>query len=127
VDTAVGKEDTTMKVSQVDKVVEPFVQRGLFETTESAVRGLAQDYILRQIARYQETIDNLERKYGMDYDQFNQYLKQRAALLQSTGVSPEQRQSLNQTVMLEEEDALEWKIAKEMLQSWLGLKSEVEN
>jgi hypothetical protein len=127
VETAVGKEDTTMKASQVDKVVEPLVQRGLFETTESAVRGLAQDYILRQIVRYQETIDNLERKYGMDYDQFNQYLKQRAALLQSTGVSPEQRQSLNQAVMLEEEDALEWKIAKEMLQSWLGLKGKVEN
>jgi hypothetical protein len=123
----VGKEDTTMKASQVDKVVEPLVQRGLFETTKSAVRGLAQDYILRQIVRYQETIDNLERKYGMDYDQFNQCLKQRAALLQSTGVSPEQRQPLNQAVMLEEEDALEWKIAKEMLQSWLGLKGEVEN
>lgn len=116
-----------MKVSEVDKVVEPLVQRGLFETTESAVRGLAQDYILRHIVRYQETIDSLERKYGMDYDQFIQYLKQRAALLQSTRVSPEQRQSLNQAVMLEEEDALEWKIAREMLQSWLGLKSEVEN
>jgi polyhydroxyalkanoate synthesis regulator phasin len=127
VDTAVGKEDTTMKASQVDKVVEPLVQRGLFETTESAVRGLAQDYILRQIVRYQETIGNLEQKYGMDYDQFIQYLKQRAALLQSTNVSPEQRQPLNQAVMLEEEDALEWKIAREMLQSWLGLKSEVEN
>jgi hypothetical protein len=63
----------------------------------------------------------------MDYDQFNQYLKQRAALLQSTGVSSEQRQSLNQAVMLEEEDALEWKIAREMLQSWLGLKGEVES
>ena len=104
-----------MKASEVDKVVKPFVQRGLFETTESAVRGLAQDYILRQIVRYQETIDNLERKYGMDYDRFIQYLKQRAALLQSTGVAPEQRQSLNQAVMLEEEDALEWKIAREML------------
>jgi len=28
--------------------------------------------------------------------------------------------------MLEEEDALEWKIAREMLQSWLGLKGEVK-
>jgi len=111
-----------MKASEVDKVVEPFVQRGLFETTESAVRGLAQDHILRQIVRCRETSDNLKRKYGMDYDQFSQYLKQRAALLQSTGVSPERQQSLNQAVMLEEEDALEWKIAREMLQSWLGLK-----
>jgi len=116
-----------MKVSEVDKVVEPLVQRGLFETTESAVRGLAQDYILRQIVRYQETIDNLEQKYGMDYDQFIQYLKQRTALLQSTNIPSEQRQPLNQAVMLEEEDALEWKIAREMLQSWLGLKSEAES
>jgi hypothetical protein len=116
-----------MKVSEVDKVVEPFVQRGLFETTESAVRGLAQDYILRQIVRYQETIGDLERKYGMDYDQFIQYLKQRAALLQSTTIPPEQRKPLNQAVMLEEEDALEWKIAREMLQSWLGLKREIKS
>jgi len=55
-----GKEGATMKASEVDRVVEPLVQRGLFETIESAVRGLAQDYILRQIARYQETIDSLE-------------------------------------------------------------------
>jgi len=28
-------------------------------------------------------------------------------------------------VMKEEEDALDWKIATEMLQSWLGLQTEV--
>jgi hypothetical protein len=32
---------------------------------------------------------------------------------------------LNQAVMLEEEDAHDWKIAREMLQSWLGLHGEV--
>jgi len=32
---------------------------------------------------------------------------------------------LNQAVMLEEEDAHDWKIAREMLNSWLGLQSEV--
>jgi hypothetical protein len=32
--------------------------------------------------------------------------------------------ALNRAVMVEEEDALDWKIAREMLQSWLGLQAE---
>jgi hypothetical protein len=105
---------------QVASVVEPFVRRGLFASAERAVIEMAREYILHQIENYRSVIESLQAKYGMTYDQFNAYLKSRSETLVATP-SP----ALNQAVMIEEEDASEWKIAEEMLQAWLGLQSEV--
>jgi len=41
-------------------------------------------------------------------------------------VSSYQRQSLGRALMAEEDDWLDWKVATEMLRSWLGLREEVE-
>ena len=62
----------------------------------------------------QKKIKKFEKKYGMNYLQFSKYLKERAQKLPSNT-------SLHKNFMLEEEDALDWKIAAEMMQSWLGL------
>ncbi|MBI5651381.1 MAG: hypothetical protein HZC40_13210 [Chloroflexi bacterium] len=107
-------------ISQVTTVIEPFVRRGLFSSPEQAVSEMARDYILRQIERHRATIEKLQTRYGMNYAQFNAYLKSRAATL-LTMPNP----VLGKAVMQEEQDALDWKIATEMLQSWLGLQSEV--
>lgn len=106
--------------TQVAALVEPFVRRGLFATPERAVAEMTRDYVLRQIERYRAIIEKLQAKYGMTYDQFNAYLRSRSQTL-ATSPNP----VLNQAVMTEEEDALDWKVANEMLQSWLGLQSEV--
>jgi len=100
--------------TRVINVVEPFVRRGLFANPEQAVTEMARDYILRQIERHRAIVESLQTKYGMTYEQFNDYLKSRSAMLAATP-------ALNQAVIAEEEDALDWKIACEMLQSWLGL------
>ncbi len=105
--------------SRVASVIEPFVQRGLFANPEQAITEMARDYVLRQIERYRATIENLQAKHGMTYEQFEAYLKSRSALLQANP-----NPALNQAVMAEEEDALDWKIAREMLTSWLGLQAE---
>ncbi len=105
---------------QVATLVEPFVRRGLFATPERAVAEMARDYVLRQIEHHRATIERMQAKYGMTYDQFDAYLKSRSATL---AASP--NPALSQAVMREEEDALDWKTANEMLQSWLGLQSEV--
>ncbi len=81
---------------------------------------MARDYVLRQIEHYRSVDESLQAKYGMTYEQFDAYLKSRSATL---AASP--NPVLNQAVMGEEEDALDWKIATEMLQSWLGLETEV--
>lgn len=101
-------------------VIEPFVRRGLFSSPEQAVVELAREYVLRQVEHYQQIIEALETKYGMTYEPFDRYLQSRSATLVS---HPDP--VLNQAVMAEEEDALSWKIAREMLQSWLGLQGEV--
>ncbi|MFQ6057855.1 MAG: hypothetical protein ACE5MB_03110 [Anaerolineae bacterium] len=84
-----------------------------------------QDYITRQTSSHQHQIAELERKYGMNFTKFTQYVRERAAMLQSENLSPEQRQSLGRALMAEEDDWLDWKVAVEMLQSWLGLREEV--
>jgi hypothetical protein len=106
--------------AQVAAMIDPFVRRGLFASPEQAVSEMARDYILRQIERHRATIEKLQTKYGMNYAQFNAYLKSRVATLMTTP-----NPALGKAVMQEEEDALDWKIATEMLQSWLGLQSEV--
>ena len=107
-------------IDQVAAVIEPFVQRGLFPAPEKAVVEMARDYILRQVDRHRATLERLQAKYGMNRDQFEAYLQVRSATLTTKPSA-----ALNQAVMAEEEDALDWKIASEMLESWLGLKSEV--
>jgi hypothetical protein len=94
--------------------IELFVRRGLFASQEQAVATLARSYILQQIEQYRVTIADLEAQYGMTYAQFIVYLQARSAALLADPI-PE----LSQAVMLEEEAALEWKIADEMLTSWL--------
>lgn len=105
--------------SQSTTVLDSFVRRGLFATPEQAVTEMARDYVLHQIERYKTVIESLQTKHGMTYEQFEAYLKSRSATL---ATSPSQ--TLSQAVMAEEEDAFDWKIAREMLTSWLGLKVE---
>lgn len=105
---------------QVATVLSPFVQHGLFDSPEKAVMTLARDYTLHQIDRYQKTTEQLQEKYGMSFEQFEAYLAARSATL-AESPSPK----LGQAVMEEEEDAFDWKIARDMLSKWLGLQTEV--
>jgi len=101
-------------------VVEPFVRRGLFPNAEMAVAEIARDYVLRQIERYRAMETAFQARYGMTYEQFDDYLRARSGIL-----SKKPNPALNQAIMLEEDDALDWKIARDMVQSWLGLQREV--
>ena len=107
-------------MSDVIDIVRPFVRRGLFASPEKAVAEMARDYVLRQIERYRAVDDRLQTKYGMSYEQFEAYLQSRSDAL-ATAPDP----ALNQAVMIEEEDGDDWKLAREMLHSWLGLQGEV--
>lgn len=109
----------------VETIFEPLVARRLFATPEEAAQRLVRDYVLRQIMSCRDRIASFERKYGLDFSRFTQYTSERTALLRrSTNLSPQQRQSLAQAEMQEEDDWLDWKAAEEFLQSWLGLQSE---
>jgi hypothetical protein len=105
-------------------IVEPLVRHQAFATSEDAVRELMLDFMLRQIDRYRTRITALEKRYGMSFEQFGSYLKERSALLANGHLEPEQKKRVAQSVMAEEEDWLDWKIARDFLKGWLGLKAE---
>lgn len=104
----------------ISGVLIPFVQRGLFDSLEHAVAEMAQNYTLHQIERYKSTVDSFQAKYGMNYGQFESYLKSRSECL---SVAPNPK--LSRAIMSEEDDAFDWKVALEMLSSWLGIQAEI--
>jgi len=106
-------------------VMEPLIRRKVFVTEEEAVRSLLRQYVLQRIGALQRELARFERKYGMRFEQFAQYLHERSVLLEASELPPEQRQVLGQAIMQEEDDWLDWKVAREMLESWLGLRQEV--
>jgi hypothetical protein len=50
-------------------------------------------------------------------------LSERSALLASGCLPADQLKALGQAIMTEEDDWLDWKAAREMLDSWLGLRT----
>lgn len=105
----------------VHSILAPLIQNQIFTDEETAVRELVQSYIQRQIERLRGEIQTLEEKYGMGYEQFDAYLRERSQLLVDDSLSSEERRSLGQTVMEGEDDWLEWKARRELLDSWLDL------
>jgi len=111
--------------ADVSAVMEPLIKRKIFATDEEAIRELLREYILRQIAALQREMRRFERKYGMPFERFGEYLHERSVLLERGNLTTEQRQALGRAIMQEEDDWLDWKTTKEMLESWLGLRQEV--
>jgi len=108
--------------TSVSAMVEPLVSRKMFATEEEAVRSLLREYILQQVRQLQQELSSLESKYGMSFEQFAAYVHERSVLLEEGDLSPEQRKALGQAIVQEEEDWLDWKASREMLDSWLGLR-----
>jgi Arc/MetJ-type ribon-helix-helix transcriptional regulator len=109
----------------INAAIEPLIKRKIFGSEDEAIRELTREYLLRQIETLQQEAARFEQKYGMSFQQFEQYLHERSALLRQETLSEQQRQALSQAVMQEEDDWLEWKASREMLESWLGLRQEV--
>ncbi len=49
---------------QVETLLSPFIERGLFDSPEQAVIMLARDYTLHQIERHQTVIEQLQKNMG---------------------------------------------------------------
>jgi len=109
----------------VNMLFEPLIRRKIFASERDAVRELLGNYILQQISTLQSEINRFRQKYGMNFERFSEYLHERSALLQKDSLSPDKRKVLGRAIMVEEDDWLDWKVAREMLESWLGLREEV--
>lgn len=113
-----------MNVS-TNEAIKFLIKRKIFKTEDEAVQNLLRDYILRQIADLRREIGRYERKYGMPFEQFSDYIHERSVLLKKGNLSAEQRMNLNQAIMREEDSWLDWKVNREMLDSWLGISKEI--
>jgi len=109
----------------INTAIEPLIKRKIFKTEEDAIQELLQVYIWQQVGELQQKIEQFEQKYGLRFQPFCEYLHERSKLLESADLSVEQRRALNQAIMEEEDDWLEWKAAQEMMENWMGLRQEV--
>lgn len=109
----------------ISTVIEPLIRRKIFPSEEAAVREIVKDYILRQVTTLKREVSRFERKYGMNLERFRQYLHERSLLLERADFSEAQRQTLSRAVMQEEDDCMDWQVAQDFLESWLGLRQEM--
>ena len=109
----------------ISPLIEPLIKKKIFSTQEEAIQELTREYILRQIDILRRKAGRFERKHGMRFQQFNEYLHERSELLEKSNLSAEQRRKLSQAIMQEEDDLLDWKVANELMESWIGIRREV--
>ena len=109
----------------ISAAIEPLIRKKIFNNEEEAIRELVREYILRQIGALRRRVSRFERKYGMHFQQFSEYLHERSVLIEKSELSAEKRQVLGQAIMQEEDDWLDWKVAQEMIESWIGLRQEI--
>ncbi len=110
-----------MVSTTLDMIVQPLIQQHIFSTPVEAVHTLVQDYVDRQLRRCEKKITRFEKQYGMKWEQFDRYTAARTATLREADLTTEQRQTLSQAIMQEEDDWLEWKAFLDMRKSWQTL------
>ena len=106
----------------MSNMIESLVKNRIFPNEEDVIKSLLADYIIRKIGNQKREIRRFERRYGMSFERFKEYLHERSNLLEKGDLSRQERQTLAQAIMQEEDDWLDWKVAKEMLESWMGLR-----
>jgi hypothetical protein len=67
-------------VDVLTSVTERLVMTGMYASPEEAMEALALAQIDHEIEKYQERIAALEAKYGMSFEEFTAYLRNRATM-----------------------------------------------
>jgi hypothetical protein len=67
-------------IDVLTSVAERLVMTGMYSSSDEAVEALALAQIDRDIEKYQRRIAALEAKYGMNFEEFTAYLRNRATM-----------------------------------------------
>ncbi len=95
-----SKEGKDMLAQQtLHNITYPFVQTGIYKDEESALINLVIELIEKKLKDYRGIIQELERKYQQNFEQFTQAVQHKATFEA-------------------EEDWMEWKGAVEMRIAW---------
>lgn len=94
------KRKNIMQAEEIlHRIAKPFILSGIYKDEKTALTDMTLDYVRRKIEQYDNIIIMLKTKYGCDFDQFTERIKNNAS---------------GET----EDDWMEWKGANEMRQAW---------
>ena len=81
------------------QITRPFILAGIYKDEKTALTDMTLDCVRRKIEQYDNDIILLQKKYGCDFNQFTEKVK-------------------NNVSLEIEDDWMEWKGANEMRQAW---------
>lgn len=67
-------------VDFLTSIAQRLVMTGMYSSPDEAMKGLALAQIDREIEKYQKRIAALKAKYGMSFEEFTAYLRDRATM-----------------------------------------------
>ena len=88
-----------MNTEVISKVIKPLVLSGVYKNEEVALKDIVAKQINDKIDSYQKTINDIENKYGLKFDDFSKQIKGKASIE-------------------EEEDWMDFKSSIEMKGAW---------
>ena len=109
----------------VKKIVAPFLTHGICKDEDEALKMLADDYVKRQVGRYQERAEHFRSFYRTSVEQF---AEQVAALCEgSGGISSLANLDKQQQIVRAEDDLEEWQAAEQFLVRWQAVETDLQN
>ncbi len=88
-----------MDTEVISKVIKPLVLSGVYKNEEVALKDIVAKQIKDIINSYQKTVDDIENKYGLKFDDFSRQIKGKSSIE-------------------EEEDWMDLKSSIEMKSAW---------
>jgi hypothetical protein len=105
-----------------ENAIEPLIRKKIFKSEEEAVQKLIGSYLIHELDNLKKVLQSYENRYHMDYNQFCDYIREKSLFLTDSSITSDLRKSLSKEVMSLEDDKIEWKATKEMMENWLGLR-----
>ncbi len=114
-----------MSADAVKRIIDPFLIHGICKDEAEALKMLAEDYVQRQVGKYQERVKHFRSFYQMSVEAF---AKQVATLCQGYEEIPALGHLSKQQQILQAEDDLEeWQAAEQFLARWQAVEAELPN
>lgn len=114
-----------MSTDAVKRIIDPFLTHGICKNEAEALKMLANDYVQRQVSKYQERVEHFHSFYQMPVEAF---AKQVAALCQgSETISALGHLGKQQQILQAEDDLEEWQAAEQFLGRWQAVEAELRH
>lgn len=104
--------------TKIEEIAAPLVKHQLFDSIETAFETITLNYVQQQLQKYKRLIKKYEKKYRMNYAEFQKFTKAKAQKLF-------QDASIHEEYIQLEDDAFDWKVALDGFASWKQVHQEI--